>query len=223
VRGLAWACLGAVVAQGLLGGATVLLMLPPQISIAHAVLAQTFLCLVTWLAFAVSREGSSVATAQGPRATRAVGAAALAVGAVWLQLLLGAVMRHNEAGLAVPFFPVDAAGRLLPERVDARVVLHLLHRGFAFVVLPLVLLAAVRVARAWPRLAVHAAALGVLVVGQLLLGATVIWTAGRSAEDNLTPVVSPVPASLHVATGALLLALAWLLFLRARHARGAER
>ena len=219
VRRLAWACLAAVVAQGLLGGLTVLLLLPPSVSIAHAVLAQTYFGLVTWVAFAVSREGCAPAAGAVPASV--VRSAGVAVAAVWVQLLLGAIMRHNEAGLAVPFFPVDASFRLWPASVDTRVVLHLLHRGFAFVVLPLVLLAAWRAARALPRLAVHAWALGLLVCGQVLLGASVIWTAGRSPADGTTPVVSPVPASAHVATGALILALTWLLFLRARHARGA--
>jgi cytochrome c oxidase assembly protein subunit 15 len=39
----------AVCVQGLLGGLTVLLHLPPWVSIAHACLAQTFLCLVVSL------------------------------------------------------------------------------------------------------------------------------------------------------------------------------
>jgi len=67
VRRLAWACLAAVVAQGLLGGLTVLLLLPPSVSIAHAVLAQTYFGLVTWVAFAVSRTGRTVVDmANGP-------------------------------------------------------------------------------------------------------------------------------------------------------------
>jgi len=220
VRRLAWGCLLVVAAQGLLGGLTVIHFLPPQLSISHAVLAQTFFMLVSWLAFSVSFEGirAEPATSHVARAVRAAG---WATGAVWVQLLLGAIMRHNEAGLAVPFFPVDASFRLWPASVDLRVVLHLLHRGFAFVVLPLLLLAAWRAARALPRLALHAGALGLLVCLQVLLGASVIWTAGRSPADGTTPVVSPIPASAHVATGALILALAWLLYLRARHARGA--
>src|ERR1700730_9137844 len=40
MRRLGWLALGGVVAQGLLGGATVLLLQPAPISIAHACLAQ---------------------------------------------------------------------------------------------------------------------------------------------------------------------------------------
>jgi cytochrome c oxidase assembly protein subunit 15 len=46
--------LGAVVAQGLLGGLTVLLLLPPAVSVAHACLAQTFFCIVVTIAVVTS-------------------------------------------------------------------------------------------------------------------------------------------------------------------------
>jgi len=225
VRALAWWCVAAVIAQGVLGGLTVRHLLPPELSITHAVLAQTFFVLACTLAFVCSREGTRStpegATPEAARAARTAGFAALAI---WVQLVLGAVMRHHEAGLAVPFFPLDPRGLPWPEMVDGRVVLHLLHRGFAFVALPLVLLAAWRGARALPRLRAHAALVGAGVVAQVALGAAVIWTAGRSPADNITPVVAPAWASAHVASGAALLAVAWLLFLRARHvARPAGR
>src|SRR5512147_133667 len=51
MRKLGWAALATVIAQGILGGVTVLNFLPPSISSAHATLAQTFFCLVVslWL------------------------------------------------------------------------------------------------------------------------------------------------------------------------------
>ncbi|MBM3984868.1 MAG: cytochrome oxidase assembly protein, partial [Planctomycetes bacterium] len=52
VRALAWWAVTLVIAQGLLGGLTVRHLLPPGLSIAHAVLAQTFFVLVCTLAFA---------------------------------------------------------------------------------------------------------------------------------------------------------------------------
>ena len=42
MRVLGWSALGTVIAQGILGGLTVLFYLPPAISTAHATLAQTF-------------------------------------------------------------------------------------------------------------------------------------------------------------------------------------
>ena len=54
VRKLAVAALVAVVAQGLLGGLTVIYLLPTPVSVAHACLAQTFFGLTLWLACAAS-------------------------------------------------------------------------------------------------------------------------------------------------------------------------
>ena len=47
VRLVGFAALGAVIAQALLGGITVLLFLPTPVSMLHALLAQSFLLLVT--------------------------------------------------------------------------------------------------------------------------------------------------------------------------------
>src|SRR5438445_7021100 len=55
LRVLGWSAVGAVIAQGLLGGLTVLFLLPPAISIAHAGLAEIFLCLNFSIAFFASR------------------------------------------------------------------------------------------------------------------------------------------------------------------------
>src|ERR1700684_776632 len=50
VRRLGWAALGLVIAQGLLGGLTVLFYLPPAVSSAHATLAQLYFITVLSLA-----------------------------------------------------------------------------------------------------------------------------------------------------------------------------
>jgi len=238
VRKLAWLALGAVIAQGLLGRLTVKLLLPPAVSIGHALLAQTFLCIVAWLAYSGSREWQGSVPRLAPAATKtalpverdhgparaAMRATGWAAGAVYVQLLLGALMRHTESGLAVPFFPLSESGSLLPEHIDHHVVLHMLHRGFAFVVLALVLVAAVRLIRFVPKLRLHAGVLALVVLGQVALGVSVIWTAGTHPSDGTTPMVSPVPTSLHVMTGALLLALVWLAALRCwRTGTGSDR
>src|SRR5262245_34468688 len=96
VRRLGWLALAAVVAQGVLGGMTVLFLLPTAISVAHACLAQTFLCLAVTLAVVTSPRWIEGAPDVSNPVSRA--AAALA-GLVFLQLLVGAVMRHTKAGL----------------------------------------------------------------------------------------------------------------------------
>ena len=91
--GWATAALAAVVAQGVLGGLTVIFLLPTAVSVAHACLAQTFFCLVVTIAVVTSprwRDGGRPATS----AILRIGAGTVAV--VFLQLLVGAVMRHTR-------------------------------------------------------------------------------------------------------------------------------
>ena len=96
VRRLGYAALGAVAAQALLGGLTVLLLLPPAISIAHACLGQLVFCLVVLIAWG-TRQGAAAdegmaATLPSARLQHASLAAAVLAG---LQLALGAVIRHT--------------------------------------------------------------------------------------------------------------------------------
>src|SRR5512141_27225 len=55
MRALGWSALGTVIAQGILGGITVLFYLPPAVSTAHATLAQTFFCIVVSMAMFTGR------------------------------------------------------------------------------------------------------------------------------------------------------------------------
>ncbi len=100
VRQLGMAALGAVIAQALLGGLTVLLLLPPMVSVAHACLAQTVFCLVVSVALVTSsmwqRADEPIVDADRlRRITRALTAI------VFVQLLLGAIIRHS--GLGIPW------------------------------------------------------------------------------------------------------------------------
>ncbi|HUG55058.1 MAG TPA: COX15/CtaA family protein [Vicinamibacteria bacterium] len=207
VRRLAWGALAAVVAQGLLGGLTVIFLLPTPISVSHACLAQAFFCATVALAYGTSREwlraGPPAEDARGLR-----GAAATATAVVFLQLVAGAVMRHTGAGLAVPDFP-RMFGRWLPPAdllAQAPVAVHLLHRAGAVLVLFAVLRLALRASRASePRVARVAWAALALVLLQLGLGAATVLT-GKAV----------IPTTTHVATGAAVLGLCWLATLRAR-------
>ena len=111
VRRLGFAAVGAVVLQALLGGLTVLLLLPPQVSIAHAALGQSVFCLVVCIAWATApgwgRREPLVEDSRRP-SLRALGVAVPV--AAFLQLLLGAVIRHT--GHAVTAHIVGAIGLL---------------------------------------------------------------------------------------------------------------
>src|ERR1700679_2206457 len=56
MRKLGWIALGAVVLQGLLGGLTVLLLLPPAVSVSHACLAQLFFSTTMAIALFTSKK-----------------------------------------------------------------------------------------------------------------------------------------------------------------------
>ncbi|MCC6850524.1 MAG: heme A synthase [Deltaproteobacteria bacterium] len=210
VRRLALAAIATVVAQGLLGGLTVLFLLPPAISSAHACLAQAFLCLTVALAVLTHPDWTPAPPTPADPGLARLAAATAAV--VYGQLVLGAVMRHTGAGLAIPDFPL-AFGRVVPPFESAAVVVHFLHRLGALAVATLVLWTAARTVRTHPaeRAVVRPALLAVaLVAAQITLGALTIWT--RKAV---------LPTTAHVAIGAAILGTTVVWALRARRTAGA--
>jgi cytochrome c oxidase assembly protein subunit 15 len=205
VRRLAFAAIATVVAQGLLGGLTVILLLPPAVSVAHACLAQAFLCLTVALAV-VSDPRWDGATALPRRPYPNLAAVACGTtAAVYVQLILGAVMRHTGAGLAIPDFPL-AFGGLVPPFERPGVAIHFAHRLGAVGVAALVAWSVfiVRTHYAAERALARPARLaGLLVIAQVSLGALTVWT-GKAV----------LPTTAHVAVGAALLATTFALALR---------
>jgi cytochrome c oxidase assembly protein subunit 15 len=55
VRWLTYFSLAAVIIQGILGGLTVLFLLPTAISVSHGMLAQSFFCVISTIALVTSR------------------------------------------------------------------------------------------------------------------------------------------------------------------------
>ena len=214
VRRLGGFAVAAVFAQALLGGLTVLLYLPPAVSISHAALAELFLCLVVSIAVLTSPRywGGDETPAEPVGPLRRLAFAT--TGLIFLQILLGALVRHNGAGLAIPDFPL-AFGRLVPAQFDLKIGLHYAHRVGALLVLILLSVTVVRVFRRHADLGAltrPALAMSLLVVAQISLGAAVVLT-GRVVWVN----------TLHVATGASLLASSLILSLHAaRLARASE-
>ncbi len=230
----------AVVLQGVLGGLRVILF-KDQIGIFHATLAQLFFALTCALALFTSRWWQSFVSHSAFRtphsalatpstlspqpstpllpATSNLLSAMLVTTTLLIltQLVLGATMRHQHAGLAVPDFPL-AYGTLWPA-TDAQSValynqhrlevvavkpitafqiwLHMAHRALAFVILVGVTICAWR-ARRLERghvLRRITAAWLVLIGLQVFLGALTVWS--DKAADIATG---------HVMVGALSLA-----------------
>lgn len=209
-RWLRWfgvAALGIVILQGVLGGLTVLMKLPAPISIGHAGLAQIFFCMMIAITVFSSKSWPTHEGAVDDPALRRIAIATIVT--IYIQIILGATMRHTEAGLAIPDFPL-AFGRLLPPQWTEQIAIHFAHRVGAVAATIMIGWLVIHVMKqhaqnAW--LARPTMLLGLLLVVQVTLGAFVIWTA-RDIYVN----------SLHVMTGALVLATALVVTLRAHRA-----
>jgi heme a synthase len=214
VRRLGLVALAAVVVQGVLGGITVLYFLPTPVSVSHAGLAQIFFCLPVSLALFTSpgwlrgyRDPARSSTCVGAVDDRRLRRLAIAVtGLVYLQILVGATMRHSGAGLAIPDFPLVFGG-LLPPAWTAAIGVHYAHRIGALIVTVAIFAVARHV---WSRhrqrteLLRPVTFLTGLVFVQIVLGG---WTvlSGRAVIVN----------TAHVAAGALVLATSLVITLRA--------
>ncbi len=109
-RGTRWLAIGAVLLVGVqasLGAITVLLRLPLIVSTAHLATSMAFFALLVALAHRLRPEGPRAAPA--PR--RLVGLAAVAV---YLQIVLGALVRHTGSAMACGTDVFLCDGTLLP-------------------------------------------------------------------------------------------------------------
>ena len=179
--------LGLVIAQGILGGLTVLFYLPPAISSAHAALAQTFFCVAVLIAMFTGRrwveEVSRVEVDE--RRPSLFTLTLLSIFVLYVQLILGALFRHH--GLS--WWP------------------HVVNAGTVAIVLSWT---AIRALSQYSRIdAVRRPAIVMLslLITQLCLGFVAFLTRvawGRDAAQPELPMVASTVA--HVAVGALLLA-----------------
>ncbi len=203
VRRLGFAALGAVILQGLLGGLTVLLLLPPAVSIGHAGLAQLFFCITITLAVVTSPSWTAGTSSLNDPMLRRIALATTIL--VYCQILIGATMRHVGAGLAIPTFPL-AFGHVLPPDWTIAIAVHFAHRVGAVVVLTAVTLTTAHIWH-WHRpqrdLVGPATLLLVFVCSQATLGALVVMSA-------LQPIIN----TAHVVNGALVLGTSLVLTLR---------
>lgn len=227
VKRLAVFAIVSVILQGALGGITVLWLLPTVISMAHAVLGQTFFLLTLILAYSFSKEWqerkslvlANPGHAEFYRMTKWL------LFVVYLQLILAAWMRHTESGLAIPDFP-RMGHQWLPMFDDAmftaingmrydlhldpihftNIWIHLSHRIGAVLVLVCVFVVTKKARKFFPTGNVILKTVYLIlacVLCQIVLGAMVIWT-------HKAPIIT----SLHVVLGAGILGGSTLLLLR---------
>ena len=245
---LGWLAFACVQLQGLLGGLRVVL-LSDGLGIFHATLAQAFFVLACAIAFLTSkawqrlRPGASASSeaveSGGQPAVRVHGAPrwrlvlAGTTLLIFVQLILGATMRHQHAGLAIPDFPL-AYGKLWPatdpesvaryneRRIEVtaanpitafQIELQMAHRVAAALILAGVGFCARRV-----RNRLGFAWLG-LMLAQAALGACTIWS--NKAADIATAHV--LLGALSLATGVLWCIVSYQSPEAARHAPAMSR
>jgi len=228
VRVLAVAAFIGVCLQGVLGGLRVTLY-KDELGMVHAALAQVFLVLLGVIAMYTSGWWPRLKEAahSGGWLSLKRPAALLSV-LIFVQLLLGAAMRHQHAGLAVPDFPL-AYGRIWPPSdaafleainqvrhsvVDykpitaAHIHLHMTHRLVAFAILAVAGAIAWRVGRLAGWRATPArltqAWFGIVLL-QGALGAFTVWS--NKAADIATLHV--VVGAFSLLFGSLLAVAAW--------------
>lgn len=187
-----------VLAQAVLGGITVIFRLPTLVSTAHLAVSQLFFVTLIWIAMRASSTGTQLATqvdrpAMSPRARRITVASAVLV---YVQMLMGALMRHLGAGLACTDVPL-CQGKLWPTGVHPNVTLHVVHRLFALVVLAHLIAMAIVVARESQRRSVKLLAIAapLLAVAQIALGLL-----------SVTTFLDAVPVTAHLGVAAAILA-----------------
>jgi cytochrome c oxidase assembly protein subunit 15 len=212
-----------VVAQGVLGGLTVLFFLPMWLSTLHGVLAQTFFLIVIFIAYALSVERHlRKEESYNPKVLRL---SVLLMGMVYIQLIIGNLMRHAQAGLAIPDFPTmgwsywpsfDAAWlhrinawrfehNLDPVNLN-QVMIHLLHRFWALLILLKLLWlnhVAYKECLNRPLILKTLYWLNLAVVLQIMLGISTVL----SLKEVYT-------TTMHVTVGAIVMGLSFLLVLR---------
>jgi len=222
LRRLGLAAFVAVVLQGVLGGLRVTAM-KDELGIFHATLAQLFFTLLCSIAlFTSQRFNQWWDTAHSSRGGPLTWMFALTTCLVFTQLILGASMRHQHAGLAIPDFP-SAYGRVWPatdtesvqrynqQRIEivalkpitaGQIHLQMTHRIMALLILISVAVCLVQTIRSGERGRIlRPLAWGwlLLILAQAALGAFTIWS--NKAADIATAHV--VFGALSLATGAI--------------------
>lgn len=229
LRRLGFFALGLVIVQGLLGGFRVVFDrhgLGDELGIFHATLAQLFFALIVAIVlFTGSWWNSRLPRLCGNRLAQVRRWTLVTAFLVIGQLILGAAMRHQHAGLAIPDFP-RAYGKWWPatdasavehynqQRVEVsahnpitagQILLQMTHRMLAVIILSVLSATVIAIIRLAPpgSLPRRAASLWLfLILAQVALGAATIWSK-KSADI----------ATAHVAVGALTLVTGTTLYL----------
>jgi len=210
VRALGWLALAAVIVQGLLGGLTVMFLLPTAVSVSHASLAEIFFCLTVAIAFMTSRFASRLESGDESGGLRVW--SRVLVCAVFVQIVIGALMRHLGAGLAIPDWPLSF-GQIIPPMTSLEVATNFAHRTWGLLIAVMILALAPSVLRK------------VKGGARRIYGVLVVAVAVQVALGGATVLLEKAPllTSVHVVTGAFVLANTVVFALFAHRVESLER
>ena len=221
VRGLAILAFLGVCVQAVLGGMRVIhdpagtlagaAGTATVLRVVHGCFAQFELCVLVALAALLSPVWPRLHATTAWRGVASLGW--ITAGVLFLQLAIGATMRHLGAGLAIPTYPLMPDGGWLPAVSSSLIHLNFAHTRLGSILATVLVLAlawrALAHARGETRLTRPAMLLLALVAVQFTLGLLVIW--------KMRP---PILTTLHVVNGAALLATVVLLTARASRSTG---
>ena len=223
VKWLAGTAVFTVIIQGVLGGLRVTEH-NALLGLFHGCLAQSFFCLTATISLVTSKFWSEIRAAANSDSIRRLRSWTIGITImVFIQLVLGASMRHSHAGLSIPDFPTVYGGILPPVdagsiaainevRVSTQaqrpisaglILLQYVHRIWAAVIvisLASVALGMIRQCQLAKGIRSAAGFWLILVLVQFALGAWTVWS--NKAADV---------ATAHVFVGALILVTGVLL------------
>jgi cytochrome c oxidase assembly protein subunit 15 len=192
IQRLALAAFGTIILQAVLGGITVLKLLPPAVSTAHAVVGQTFFCIAVIIAVFTGRRWVE----EQPRVEldcqhpSLITLTLLSIFVLYVQLILGAMFRHRGMG----WWP------------------HVLNAMVVAVVLTWTAVRALSLYSHIQAVKRPAVSMLALLIAQLCLGFLAFLTRVAWGHDAVQPQSPMVVSTVaHVAVGALLLATAVIL------------
>lgn len=187
------------------------------IAITHATLAEIVLCMVFLIALFTSKAWENFKLNEVRVGAKIAKLYTLAFVFAFIQVLLGALVRHTQSGSVIPDFPLSF-GKIIPPfgnlpydpnspfpisyaELQFKVAIHFAHRVWAFVVAGVGIYASILAIKKDVKLLRGFAKLWIVLIAlQILLGSFVIWTK-----------LSVLVTILHVAVGATLLGTTLLL------------
>ncbi len=187
LRKLALAAVGTVIAQAVLGGMTVLMLQPPAVSTAHALVAQTFFCIAVSIALFTGRRWvEEVPRVEfDTRRPSLFTLTVLSIVVLYVQLILGGMFRHH----GMSWWP------------------HVVHAAVVAFVLTWTAVRALSVYSNLEAIRRPAIMMLSLLIAQLCLGFSAFLTRVAWGRDAVQPELPMVISTVaHVAVGALLLA-----------------